>query len=207
MPLVDETELGADVLATFATRRGTATASRPDRDGRPLPRPLDAILAERRSVRNFGDDAVDGPTLTAVLRDAGRSATGHVGAAAPGLAMTVAAYDVEGLSAGAYAVDPGGALSAVAGPSDVAPFPARYADAPALIAVCGDIGWACAAGPGYAGLLVGAGALGYAVWLAALTHGLVASAYGAPSEELTRIAQRADPNLRHLFTVAVGRLP
>jgi hypothetical protein len=196
MPLIDEAELGADILATFATRRGTGPA--PRAADRPPAVPTDAILAERRSVRTFGPAGVDVATLTAILRDARHRTTYHFGAAAPGLTTVVAAYHVDGLGAGAY--DAG--LTRLGGPGDVAPFPERFADAPVLVAVCGNVGRA-----DYAGLLVGAGAMGYAVWLSALAHGLVASVYGGPSEELTRIAQRAGPDLRHLFTVAVGRRP
>jgi hypothetical protein len=75
-----------------------------------------------------------------------------------------------------------------------------------LLAVCGDLPWACsAAGPGYGGLLTAAGALGHAMWLSALSIDLAASVYGSPCQEVTGTADSHAVGLRHLFTIAIGR--
>lgn len=81
-----------------------------------------------------------------------------------------------------------------------------YSDAPVLLFICGDVRSAAEAdsGTGYGSLLVRAGALGYALWLAAVAEGLAGCVYGRPSASVTAAAREIGPGTRHLFTVALG---
>lgn len=81
-----------------------------------------------------------------------------------------------------------------------------YVDAPALLFVCGDVRAAAHddSGTGYGALLMRAGALGYALWLAAVADGLAGCVYGRPSAAVTAAARELGPGMRHLFTVALG---
>jgi hypothetical protein len=78
-----------------------------------------------------------------------------------------------------------------------------FTDAPAVVFIGGPV--ALTSGNSYGGLLVHAGALGYAIWLAARTHGLDCSVFGQPDHRITRAMRRQDPALRHLFTIALGQ--
>jgi hypothetical protein len=181
MPLIVETDLLRDISELLAHRSAMAGVpavgelAPPDRDLRPLR----DVLAARRSVREFSR----GP---------------------------VAEDDVEFLIHHATAVTRHGWPAASKGLAVLASRPTpllreRYAPAPVLFAVCGDLTWACSPdGPGYGGLLVSAGALGHAIWLSALSIGLAASVFGGPCDDITEAPRPVDPDMRHLFTVAVG---
>jgi hypothetical protein len=167
---------------------------------------LAEVLAGRRSVRTFAAQRPAVVTLTEVVRLAAHSQRRQWSAAccgSAGLRVLLAAYRVAGLDAGLYSWegDRAGWLS-LGVPAWLGELPGRYTDAPALMLVCGSYRRAGAAG--YGGLVVRAGALGYAVWLAARTHRLEASVYGRPSAEPATALASVDNGLRHLFTVAVG---
>jgi hypothetical protein len=175
-----------------------------------LPGSIEDTLARRRSVRAFGPDSVPSSLVRATVTAAceAEAATWpprwH---GAVTLAILVAAYRVDGMPRGLYATstEPGGpALSA--DDAWLEALPALYADAPALLLICGDLAGACReAGPaGYTSMLVRAGTIGYAAWLWALSAGLAGSVYAGPSHGVTHAAPQLDANLRHLFTVALG---
>ncbi|GAA3849154.1 nitroreductase family protein [Streptomyces sedi] len=207
MPLIPASQ-AAEAL-TEAVRRRDPVGPRPAGGGEenaPAPAAgwavgLAEVLAGRRSVRAFGPSPLEpGPlweALAVAAADQRRQwpAARHGDA---GLRLLVAARRVTGVAEGLYEGAPDGAPLAEA-PDGLAE---DYADAPALVFVCG--GGTANAPRATPELLVRAGALGYAVWLAARTRGLECSVYGAAHAGVRRVAARARPGARHLFTVAVG---
>ncbi len=173
-----------------------------------LPGPVEGMLLRRSSVREFSADPLPAAHVRAAAaagQDA-EAATWPAGQHGPAaFAILIAAFHLDGLDRGLYPAhgsqplaDPGsGWLDALR---------QQYADAPALLLICGDLNRACrSAGPaGYPSMLVRAGTIGYGAWLWALSAGLSASVYGSASHQVTGAARRLDVNLRHLFTVAVG---
>jgi hypothetical protein len=121
-----------------------------------------------------------------------------------GLAFLLAAVRVSGLTPGLYAVGPAAACRALTGARPLAGLRDKYADAPALLFVCGDLHYGAGTVPGYGSVLVRAGSLGYASWLAAIASGIAGTVFGGTCNEVSRAAQKADPRLSHLFTVALG---
>lgn len=219
MPLLPLDEPSA-TLARLARHRSAprpvpAAAAPPVR---PSEVPPPAVLAGRRSVRAFADRALVDTDLARVLTAADQAQRvqwppdRH---GDPGLLLLVAAYRVDGLRSGLHAWRPAGgpgagpsdgALEHLTGPGWLRQLPDRYAPAPALVLVGGPVRRAGA--EGYHALLVRAGALGYAVWLAARARGLECSVFGSASPEVST-ALPADPaaGTAHLFTVAVGHPP
>ncbi|MDX3434168.1 nitroreductase family protein [Streptomyces sp. ME01-18a] len=118
------------------------------------------------------------------------------------LRVAVAARRVEGLTAGLYiregqnlvqldTADAGGELAE------------DYADAPVLAMIC-------AANPqmhenAYRELTVHVGALGYALWLAAISRGLSCSVLGRPRSGAAQAVRPLGLHARNLFTVALGQ--
>lgn len=175
-----------------------------------LPGSLDETLIGRRSVREFSTDPLPRSHLSAVIA-AALDADAATWPAHPHGAVTfeilVAVFRVDGLAAGVYACR-GGHHAMLAGPGS-AWFDAlrgQYADAPVLLLICGDLNQACRAADsaGYPSMLVRSGTIGYAAWLWAISAGLAGSVYGGASHRVTDVARKLDPNLRHLFTVALG---
>lgn len=211
MPLVDETDLLRDIGESLGRRPLAAGTRAADATGLPPPErdllPLRDVLTARRSVREFGDEPVAGGDVAFLVRHA-TTATRHVwpGVSRTDLGLTVlaVALDVADIAPGTYA--PGDGMERLGDVARPASLRETYAPAPVLFAVCGDLTWACSPeGSGYGGLLASAGALGYGLWLSALSIGLAASAFGGPCDDLTEAARLAHPDTRHLFTVAVGR--
>ncbi len=170
--------------------------------------PVEDILRSRSSVRAFSAD----PLPASCVRDAVSAARAAEAAVWPARShgaatfeVLVAAFNVAGLDGGLYpahgrcplATPASGWLDSLRG---------LYADAPALLLICGDLNGACrAAGPsGYGSMLVRAGSIGYGAWLWAVSASLAASVYGGTSHRVTGAARLLNGNLRHLFTVAIG---
>jgi hypothetical protein len=218
MPLIDEAAITAGVADLLSHRRRPVPSSRtlPVPGPRALPpqlrrelRPLSAVLAARRSVREFSDEPLALADLEFILGHADQAVRTWWPAGTRqdlGLTVLAAAFDVAGLPRGIHAVVHGSRPRLLGDPRWLPALRDRYAAAPVLLAVCGDLPWACsAAGPGYGGLLTAAGALGHAMWLSALSIDLAACVYGSPCQELTGTAGNYAAGLRHLFTIAIGR--
>jgi hypothetical protein len=175
-----------------------------------LPGSLDETLRHRRSVREFSADPLPKSQLDAVVAAALDADAAMWPAPSHGAVtweILTAAFHVGGLDPGVYARR-GGRDAVLAGPG-CASFGAlrrQYADAPVLLLICADLNQACrAAGPaGYPAALVRSGTIGYAAWLRTISVGLACSVYGGASHWVTGVARQLDPNLRHLFTVALG---
>jgi hypothetical protein len=173
-----------------------------------LPGSVEDVLLRRCSVREFSAEPLPEACVRLAAAAARRAEAATWPTRSHGTAafeILIAALNVEGLARGLYPAqgsirltDPdAGWLGSLRG---------QYADAPALLLVCGDLNQACqAAGPsGYASMLVRAGTIGYGAWLWAVATDLAASVYGSPSHQVTSVARQLDANLRHLFTVALG---
>ena len=218
MPLIDEAEITAGAAGLLSHRSRPVPVPRalavpgppavPPQLRREL-RPLSAVLAARRSVREFSGEPVALADLEFIIRHADQAVRAWWPAGPRqdlGLTVLAAAFDVAGLPRGVHALVNGSPPRLLGDPRWLPALRDRYAAAPVLLAVCGDLPWACsAAGPGYGGLLTAAGALGHAMWLSALSIDLAASVYGSPCQELTGTAGSYAVGLRHLFTVAIGR--
>ncbi|WP_024874353.1 nitroreductase family protein [Saccharomonospora piscinae] len=210
MPLIDAAELGHSVSELFQRRQPLPRAAEPE-DGYPPPGShegglaLEEVLAERRSVRDFGAAPVALTDLLSLLRLAESAQRKQWPAEVhgdPGLAVLVAAEHVEDLDAAIYHRDGALSLRRLEAP----PWQDELVDtcpgAAAVALICGSVRQVGA--PAYGGLLVRAGALGYAIWLAARTHGLECSVFGGARPAVSRLADGVRPGLRHLFTVAIG---
>jgi hypothetical protein len=205
VPLIPRHE-PADAVADMVRRRvplpAAATGPEAPRPTLPPGRPLEEVLAGRTSVRDFTDEPVERAELAAVLARARAAQRDQWPAAVhgdPGLHLAVAARRVPGLAPGLYDWPADGTprpFNPVPAPRDT--LADTYTPAPVLVLVCGSVTRVGGAAAG--GLLVRAGALGHAVWLAARTHGLECSVFGAAWAP----ARRAFPGSRHLFTVALG---
>lgn len=125
------------------------------------------------------------------------------------LVILMAAYQVVRFRSGVYPVPfPGTTpLRPLPGDGLLPRLRQQYADAPALLLVCGDVSAACEStgSAGYGSLLVRAGALAQAAAMSAATTGLTASTYGRPcrhTSEATKAAIGGNP--RHLVTISLG---
>ncbi|MFI6344455.1 nitroreductase family protein [Streptomyces sp. NPDC050560] len=214
MPLIPPAEPVA-ALAGFVSRRAPLPPAAPTPPGAeaaraagghaPPVRGLDAVLRGRRSVRDFGADPVGAVLLHTVLglaHDADLAQWPPTAQGDPGLWLLLAVRAAPPLAPGAYRWEPGTGPRPLGRPLPLGELASAYADAPVLALVCGS---PTRVGPeAVGGLLVRAGALGHAIWLAARTHGLDCSVYGGASAEARGAASRAVPGARHLFTVALG---
>ncbi|WP_405614234.1 nitroreductase family protein [Streptomyces sp. NBC_01508] len=223
MPFVAEADLERRLIDLVERRRaglpaagrtgdpagqyGSPTAQLPYTEGL---KPLEEVLRGRRSVREFAPRAVAARTLSDVL------ARAHLAQdrqwprprhGAAGLRTVVAAGRVAELSRGPHLWNPDSGFTPLT-TSDprsallIEELADAYTPAPAHVMICGsprDVDPAA-----YAGLLVRAGALGHAIWLAARTHGLDCSLWGGASNPVTRALRDTAPADRHLFMVAMG---
>jgi hypothetical protein len=223
MPLIPAGEHARLLTSMLSSRTATAesrqcrrtetkTAAMPD--ARWLAAAADAARGDRRPVHQFSGHPLSLSQVRAIVtgayaterRDWGLTALGD-----PKLVILLTAYRVTRLRRGMHLVEPPGQGRFAALP-DAAWLPElrrEYADAPALLHICGDLEAArqMGGGPGYGALLVRAGALGHAVWLSAVSAGLVGATYGRASHHVTDAARLADGGLRHLMTVAIGTAP
>lgn len=157
--------------------------------------PLEEAQRGRRSVREFSKEPLPAQAVDAVLTRALGAAPGTV---ERGISIFLAARRVAGTAPGFYAWGTAEPLGNV--PAECVD---EYADAPVLLFLSAAVGKAPA--HAYGGLLSWAGALGYAVWMAARTHGFDCSVYGLPHFRVNAAMRRQKPHLCHLFTVALGR--
>jgi hypothetical protein len=189
-PLLSETSTVAEILEIDGTR-------------------LESILRRRRSTRAFRPDA---PALDRVRRIA---AVAHAvdrrqwpAGADQAMSVLLGTSTLPEVTPGLHLCDArdGAPIAQVAGPHLLPALRDAYCDAPVLLFICGDVRAAAQAehGTGYGSLLVRAGALGYALWMAALAEGLAGSVYGRPSPAVTAVSRTLGPGVRHLFTVALG---
>ncbi|MET7672590.1 nitroreductase family protein [Micromonospora luteifusca] len=198
---------GRAPLPGVEERRPHTGAASPVTDGAPL----ETVLEGRRSVREFTAEPVSAATLLAVLDRAAQAQRDQWPVhryGDPGLRLLLAVRSAEGLGRGLFTSAPDGTLRALGVPHWLDQLADDYAAAPVFALVCGS---PSRVGPGAAGgLLVRVGSLGYAIWLAARTHGLECSVFGAGHYLVRQEACRLQPGARHLFTVALGhpaRLP
>ncbi|MFI6599167.1 hypothetical protein ACIBHX_23160 [Nonomuraea sp. NPDC050536] len=212
MPLMPDGELGETV--TGLLRRPVALpfggdGAAHDRAAPPLPAnavALEEVLAGRRSVREFDARRPALADLLGVLELAEtsqrRQRPAGLGGAAD-LRTAVAAYGIDGLPAGLYVRDHASGELRRAGEAPwLEELRDSYAHAPTLVLICCPAG--CFGADTYGQLLVRAGALGYAVWLAARTYGLDCSVYGKANRHLAGTFMQDGIAMRHLFTIAVG---
>jgi SagB-type dehydrogenase family enzyme len=202
-------------LAAVGRGYGLTVSSAPgadDREDLGQLMPLEEALRRRRSVRTFGTEEVSRSDVDFIIRSGlAAERTQQAPGTHPDLDVTIAtaAFNVGGLEPGLYLAAAAAGTVCGRGPGAdwLAGLQAQYADAPALLLVCGNLARACAAvGPrGYPQLLVRAGAAGYGAWLAAVCVGLAGRAFGGSNHRVTAAMSRhgSEP-LRHLFTVAIG---
>jgi hypothetical protein len=174
---------------------------------------LHDILSRRRSLRAFSAEPVPAEKL-GIIAGAGLAAERRqwpVGAhCGMGMTFVLAALNVAGLPPGFYicTADASNTLSLLQEkPARMQELRQRYADAPAILMVCGDVGSACRAmgKHGYGQILVRAAAAGYAAWLRAISLGMAGTVFGGTCHQVTAsLIQAGSPHLWHLFTVAVG---
>jgi hypothetical protein len=174
---------------------------------------LHDILSRRRSVRAFSPEPAPAAEL-GVIADtglaAGRRLWPEVTHRSAEMIFILAALNVTGLAPGLYlrAVEaPSGFSSLGHEPAWIPEFRQRYADAPALLLVCGDADGACRAmgKGGYGQILIRAAAAGYTAWLRAVSLGLAGAVFGGSCHQVTAsLSQAGYPHLWHLFTLAAG---
>lgn len=164
-------------------------------------RPLQQVVDSRRSVRVLGKDPLDLKDLINVLREAESFHGRHWGRQGEPPQVLIASFDVPGLPGGLHQKVPGaGQFESYGAPLWLPELLERYTKAPCLALVCVGQGPPVAS---YRSRVVGAGAFGYGLWLAARTFGLEASAYGRSYNEVSWEGQRQAP-LRHQFCIAIG---
>jgi nitroreductase len=223
MPLIHEPDsLRALTDARLLPRTGTARAHPAPApcvgsgqvDGAPT-RPLETVLAGRRSVRRFADGPVALADLVFLIEAAYAADLSNF-ATEPGgePCLLVAAHALEGTQTGVYHYD---RFSASFSSPEAEPLGdaqlvdqvrGAYCPAPVLLLICADVTSTDPDDLAYAHrrALIRAGAFGDAAWIAARTLGMECSVYGSGCRDLTRLLRRkAGLPARHLFTVAVGR--
>lgn len=206
MPMITAAQTSERIAAALAGRQPMAPGGHQWLLGS-----AEDVLTRRHSVREFSPDPLPVSRVRAAAAAAREAESVTWPARRHGSAsieILVAAFNCDGLAPGWYPAQ-GSRRLADGGPGWFDSLRGQYADAPALLAICGNLNQACqAAGPsGYPSMLVRAGTMGYAAWLWAVSAGLAASVYGSASHRVTAAARQLDPNLRHLFTVALGLPP
>lgn len=203
MPLISSTAPPEAVARQVRLRRPLPEAARspvpPGHAGRPGEI---GDLGGRRSVRSFQPAKLHVTDLRDILDLAEDGQARQWGTGHAALSVLIAAYGVDGLEHGLYRHENNAESHHLGGPPWLDDLPARYTAAPALLLICGNVRRAGAAA--YGALMTHAGALGYAIWLAARARGMDCSVYGGASPEPAVTLRGLDPGSRHLFTVAVG---
>jgi Nitroreductase family len=215
MAVIAAGETTRELMSLLQTRRPGRNSSAAAGDfggglGTLLETPLEVVLRRRGAVREFSAAELPvGQVEDLVAR--GFVAERQVWRAGahgdPGFAVLVAARRVAGLAEGVYAATlQRPALARLQVPAPLAPVRQAYGDAPAFLLICADPHQqrTGAGGCSYGSLLVRAGTLGYAMWLAAISSGLAGCAYGGGCHDATLFARHLNPRFRHLFTVAIG---
>jgi len=228
MPLIPAGDLERQLAVALGERRGAVTpVSRPTSsvtadtpDGRANAGMADggkpgAFAPETRNgaqpATRFRDDPVSIEQIRATLTGAYVDQQALWPPAVHhdlGLAMLLVAFRVATLSPDVYQAGPPGTGTFAAVPVTGMLTPLRqHGDAAALLLVCGDLDAACRAGgeSGYGSLLVRAGAMAHAAWLAAVGTGLSGHTCGRAARLGNEAARQAfGSGSRHLVTVAIG---
>lgn len=202
----------------------------------PLPSPApslrspQAVLEDRRTVRDFAATPLPGTVLAATLTAArehdARTAPGEA-RAGNGLRPVVVIRRAAGFDPGVYGAEPEApgadpdipdtepALNSLRRYGPLTPrgwnclfSDSQFASAPVLVLMVGSIGaaWHRHGAPGHLRLLRRAGSAAYAGWLAALRHGCDAGILGAtlPSPEVSAAARLDPVSRRPLVALALG---
>ncbi|GIH75824.1 nitroreductase family protein [Planobispora longispora] len=227
--LRDETRLTAeDVLRGPSPRtdrarpvgpRGAGTDLAPVRPvaAPPADRPLEDILADRVSIRDYADRAVPVEVIAASLAAAFRMdregwpddcAAGHE------LGVLVAARTVAGLGQAVYRADEDGArlvplagLAADGRAAEEMVLQIEYAASPVILAVTGSLSTALArhGAHGHRSLMARASGLAYAALIHASAYGLVGSVFaGFLQSGLRPLVDLDGYRQRQLFAVSLG---
>lgn len=196
----DQTHHAPDGIGTFVSVLGSEMS-------------LHNILSRRRSVRAFNGKPAPVAEIAVIAR-AGLAAERRLRAAETPdcmrMTIVLAALNVAGLVPGLYisrAEAPGTFSLIQREPAWMHELRQRYADAPAILMICGDTRSACRAmgKRGYGQILVHAAAAGHAAWLRAISLGMAGTVFGGTCHQATAsLAQDDSPHRWHLFTVAVG---
>lgn len=217
MPLIPEEQPQESLAASVGRRTPLPRAGHPAPPRTPVtapavtPVPLEEVLLTRRSVREFTDRPVASAVLGAVLDTAEAAQRTQWPAGEHGdaeLEPLLLVRRVEGLAPGVFGRQRGEFVARPGAGAHSAELAREYADAAVLVLVLGPV--ARAEDTAYGGLLVRAGALGHAIWLASRTHGLDCSVYGRAYHGAGGLLSGSDtgrgsgPRQRHLFTVALG---
>ncbi|WP_017596065.1 nitroreductase family protein [Nocardiopsis potens] len=204
MPMFTREAVRADVESLLRSghrrRSGLAAPPRPDASAE---RWAEA-LRDRRSHREYDDRPVPRDLLGRVVASAVRSC-GEDPGRGDGLELYLAVNE-GGRSAAISEYGTGTALGSARACADAARILARdYTPAPVTVLIAG--GPVPNAAEHYGGLLVRAGALGYACWLSGRAAGLEGCAFGRTGPEVDRLLRCAGRGSRHLFTVTLGFAP
>ncbi|NBE92322.1 MULTISPECIES: nitroreductase family protein [unclassified Nonomuraea] len=194
MPLISTDELTEPIVAMLRHRTKPEPVPASGRPPVPTARLWEA-LGGRRSVREYSDREPYAETLTAIMELA-ESTQARQWAGRTSATLFVVALGVAGLSRGLHDRN----LRPVCGVEFVHELRVDYANAPAIILIGDSVGTTA----DYGDVLVRAGAIGYAIWLAARSYGLEACVYGATNLRASSVINKVAPGQRHLFTVALG---
>jgi hypothetical protein len=228
MPLIPAGDLEKQLAATLRERRramtpvscltGSGTADTPhgganarSTDCRKLGESVPETRNGGQPATRFRDDPLSLDQIRGTLTSAYADQQAHWPPAAHhdlGLAMLLVAFRVATLSPNVYAAGPPGTGMFAAVPvSGLLTALRQHDDAPALLLICGDLDAACRASgeSGYGSLLVRAGAMAHAAWLAAVGAGLAGHTCGRATRLGSEAAGQAfGSGSRHLVTVAIG---
>lgn len=200
--------------------RGHLLSRRPPATGEPTgampklasaepPGGLAAVLARRRSVRDFAPRPLT-PGQVATIIDAAFDVNERIWPEAVhgshDLTVLVAAFDVSGTPRGVHEYDRGDAgLTLVLADDQVLDALERtYTRAPAILLVCRRSTTAVPPAHDYGATFVRAGSLCHGAWLAALARGLAGSVYGRAVYEVAHAVGDLPRPHSHLFTLAIG---
>lgn len=171
--------------------------------------PIEDVLTQRRSIRAFAPSAIGRSEVLGAIgaaRDAEEAVWPPGRHGAMGLAVLIAAFNVDGLAKGLYGTREASCEPLSLDAAHLDTLREQYVDAPVLLLICADLNQACrdARQAGYPAALIRAGTAGYAAWLWSISAGLAGSVYGGASQHASAAWRPQDANLRHLFTVAIG---
>lgn len=163
MPVVPEATLTREVIASLGDRPGPTVAHQYREDAVPTPlHGVERLLRKRHAVRSFDCHDLPAEQLAQIMGTARDCYRAQWPAAGDDLCLLLTTRSASGPGNGAvHSVDLSAPPRTDPVPvGDCRELPQLYADAPALLLVCGDLGGPAAAA--YPDLLVRAGALGHA---------------------------------------------
>lgn len=201
LPLADAVGYAEDARRRAPTAGTSADWPAPGGDAWPGPVPPAKMLARRRTVREFTAEPVTEDQVNALL--AAAFATYRVVRPAPAVdqeyAVIVVYRSAEESLQGAYVTSM--VTEPLADDTWLSSLADYYTDAGVLFLVCGSARGVRADYPRH---LLGAGALTYALWLAAMSAGLGGWVFGRSCHRATVGVRRQGTGMRHLLTLAVG---